>query len=152
MWQHWQRWDMPGRTPWGSLVMCLTLCWTPLWWVLMLLLLSTPTVWMPMHGVRAPHWWTLSWPFDAASLSANRRNDYHRGYLWMLGGFSLIWLCSCLDGEWVGAQPLTLGEAQKWSQLCTGPVDWAWLGCTVLHPCLWGAVVHSHLLGPSDGD
>ena len=35
---------------------CTLLCgWTPLWQALMLLLLSAPTVWMLLHGERAPH-------------------------------------------------------------------------------------------------
>ena len=78
---------MPGGAPLGSLGMCLTVWWTPLWQALMLLLLSSPTVWMPMHGVRVPHWWTLSWLFGIGGLSMRRRNDYHRGYLWMLEWF-----------------------------------------------------------------
>ena len=66
---------------------CTSLCWTHLWWALMALLLSAPSVWIPMHGVRVPCWWTLSWPFDTGSFRVTKRNDYHSGHSQRLGWF-----------------------------------------------------------------
>ena len=102
--------------------MCLIFhCWTPFWWALMLLL-SAPTAWLYVHGMRVPHHWSLSWSCDA-------------------GGFSTI-----------GSSSFDTWGTWRCPQLCTEPVNWvSAVTCRTVSMPLW-AVEPSCLLCPAGGD
>ena len=67
------------------------------------------------------------------------------------GNLSLLLLLSCLDGEQAGFSLQLLGE-HGGTPGSAQPVDWAQMGCAVLHPCYCGAVVPSCLLVSGDCD